>query len=403
MADTEDFAISSLPIDVNEIAVPEKLLALAPWHRPRKQFVREKQWRDYISKLIEKDIVKRQANNTIGGEINFNYLTLAGVDYFDVEVISNVCAYRKVKLTTTNFLSTNKASLMARATLRQESLIKSDKITDRSATYSQRLEDICVPGGQAFRDVQRRGPYHAVNVDACGSITKGKRGYRIIDAIHKIVDLQIKHSTGDWLLFLTADARPDNVDDDVLNALCDAIRQNAKESDEFRVGTLEMFGKSEVDDLESVLQEICQNDDSFVRLFVLGLSKWLLHNGQSVSWDVEALDSYCYSTRGGKDGEIVAPSMPSLAFKFTRRLPSIVDPYQVVETPVTEEEHVKDYSILALRSSAQMPDLDKLLAENSELRGKLATTTYNLLKRAGYEESALEEYVSEYAASPCVA
>ena len=50
-----DLVEDSLPPDIDEDALPLELNALAPWHRPRKQSVRERQWigltRDLINKL----------------------------------------------------------------------------------------------------------------------------------------------------------------------------------------------------------------------------------------------------------------------------------------------------------------------------------------------------------------
>ena len=50
----EDIASEVLPAAVEEAAVPLELLELQSWHRPRKQYIRYKQWAKQTERLIGK-------------------------------------------------------------------------------------------------------------------------------------------------------------------------------------------------------------------------------------------------------------------------------------------------------------------------------------------------------------
>ena len=44
-----------LPPEIEELAVPADLDRIFPWHRPRKQLIREEQWMRYSRHLIERE------------------------------------------------------------------------------------------------------------------------------------------------------------------------------------------------------------------------------------------------------------------------------------------------------------------------------------------------------------
>ena len=44
-----------LPLPTDELAVPVELKKLQPWHRPRKQYIRENQWLLFAKRLINRE------------------------------------------------------------------------------------------------------------------------------------------------------------------------------------------------------------------------------------------------------------------------------------------------------------------------------------------------------------
>ena len=387
-----EFSDTVLPDDVEEIAVPMPLVRLEPWHRPRKQFIRERQWQSCAEMLLDR-LLGGNAPSIRSGKIN--YLTLPGVDYFDVEVIGAVAATRGLGLEAMGFLADLvKDPVKARSQFRSESLIKQGLITDTSVTYPYRFEELATKGGQAYRNVRARAPFHIINVDACGSIARpeAEQSGRIINALFSLVELQLDTMRDPWLLYLTSDVREASLSADVRYGLDGAIRQNAAESDEFRIGVEEVLGLPG-EGLEQALLNAEGVPAKFVTKFSLGFAKWLIHNAENHQWDVKCRPFFCYSTRRyGEEG----PSMPCLAFEFRPRRVNLQDVHGAVNAPMEDEGAMPEYSLEALSRARGMVDVDTLLAGDGALAREFATKQRRLMEGAGYKEEALTEFDNEY-------
>ena len=78
-----------LPARIDELAVPVELNILFPWHKPRKQLVRKRQWLNSSRSLIERG----KGNPGLlpqppHGYPVVSYLTLPGIDYLDVRQLA---------------------------------------------------------------------------------------------------------------------------------------------------------------------------------------------------------------------------------------------------------------------------------------------------------------------------
>lgn len=399
--DGQDLDIPSdvLPEEVEDIAVPMPLVNLEPWHRPRKQFIRERQWVN-CARILLKTLKKRNATSIQSGKIR--YLTLPGVDYFDVEVIGTLAAREKLHLEALGFLTDlAKASVNARSQVRMETLIKRGLITDTSVTYPYRFEDLASEGSQAYREAKTRGPFNIINVDACGSIAlpDAKHSERIINALFRLVELQLNLIREPWLLYLTSDVREDSVSKNVIERLDDAIRKNAEESKNFRLGVVNGLG-AVGQKLEDVLMNADGVPEKFLTKFSLGLAKWLIHNASEQKWDVMCRPFFCYSTR--KHGE-QGPSMSCLAFEFRPRKIVMQDVVGAIDSPNGNKGAnlgvagaMQKYSMEALCKAIKMKDVDKLFAGNDNLAREFAVKQRKLMADAGYKEAALTEFDDKY-------
>jgi len=386
--DNEDMAQSVLAVDIEEIAVPIPLRELQPWHRPRKQYVRERQWKACASNLIDR---LRASNASSIGDGKLKYLTLPGIDYFDVEVVGNAASAKGLSLEATGFLSeAEKEAIRARSEVRADSLIKSGVMEDTSITFPYSFEQIASPNGQAYREVRDRAPFHIVNIDACGSIAppKAQQPSRIINALFSLVELQFQRMADPWCLFLTTDARFDNVSLDVMNAMSNAIRQNAHASAAFRDGATIAIG-DEGEDLERALETSNANPRRFLNKFALGLTKWLLHNANEQGWDLKTKVFFCYST---KPTDEEGASMPCLAFEFKKQPVNMADLYGAVQNPSPQDKNNVDYSMMALDRVQNMTDLDHHFRSNEDDRQEFAAKQRQLLVGAGYSLEALKAF-----------
>ena len=238
MTDEPDRQIAEdvLPVRPDEPALPLPLDELAPWHRVRKQLVREHQWLHYSKRLIEHQRGRPALPELTGGRPEVRYLTLPGMDYLDVRLLAGLCDSLGCRLTSTGFQAGHeKNPFVARARFRQKSLIDAGYITPHSHTFARRFEEISERNSYAYRELERRAPFHIVNVDACGPIAAPTAAHsrRLVEALHRVVELQLGLMKGRWLLFVTTDVRPDSIAQDTLARLREAIYSNADANADF--------------------------------------------------------------------------------------------------------------------------------------------------------------------------
>jgi hypothetical protein len=398
----DDFAEDALPPIVEEDAVPLDLNKLFAWHRPRKQKVRESQWvaltKGLLTKLQQSGALAAQDVQLPDGNVHailpeVRYLTLPGIDYLDVRLLGEAANELGFRLTSLGFLDeAMETRALARARVRQEGLVQAGFISNRSVTLPRALESICWKDGDSLGQLKRQGPYHVVNIDACGSIApiNAAQATRLIEAIHKIVEYQISASRTRWLFFLTVDVRAGNLDGATFEALCDAIRQNAAASADFAEAARDFFDPSKLLPFEDALQAAKQKDErSTLDVFMLGAAKWLLHLVVPKLWTVRMKHSYCYSTTGVEDGPA---TMCALAFEFHPPVPGLPDALGASLLQPAVGGPPGDASMQIVAAAGQVQDLDRLMEADDKIVAQLNLITRKLLEEAGYHAEALQPF-----------
>lgn len=385
----QQIADDVLPVIADDLAVPVELNQLMPWHRPRKQFIRERQWIYFSERLINEQKNTPSLPIPPQGVPEVRYLTLPGTDYLDVRLLGELCLRLDCCLTSTGFLAGGETNpYVARAKVREGALIEAGYITDKSYTFRRRLEDVTSAKGQAYREIQRKGPFHIVNIDACGSIAAPAADHatRLIDAIYRIIEFQFATKSGRWLLFVTADIRHNSIAAETLCRLCKAIYQNADEDEGFRNSVLSLFGENDAD-ITSIVSEISgHTGEKFLKLFSLGFAKWLLHLARAKEWDMHTHSTYCYSTKGKEDE---TPTMVCLAFEFLPPPPGLHDRFQVSRAEPIDIGQSQDTSIRVVTKISEMANLDNRMRACANLREQMVERTKQLLKEIGYSPEVL--------------
>ena len=383
-----------LPPRVDETAVPAPLDRLMPWHRPRKQIVRERQWIRYARELIDSERGKPGLPAPIGALPQVHYLTLPGTDYLDVRLLGELCRQKDCRLKSTGLLAGPPMNPhMARAKLREQALVDAGYVTDESQIYPYRFEEITAVTGMTYRLLEERGPFHIVNVDACGSIAAptAQHSHRLVDALYRVVEFQLTHRADRWLLFVTVDARPDSIDEETLGNLYDAVVKNAQQSASFEAAVLSMVGNTG-GPVDNAMRAVTVRDGApFLRVFALSLSKWLLHFADEADWDTKTHTAYCYSTTQHDDQ---TPTMACLALEFLPRRAGLPDPFAVTRADPAPPNAAIDTSLRAISKIAAMEDLDQALRASPPLHDRMARRTAELLKEAGYPDSVLADLVA---------
>ena len=364
-----------LPARTDELAVPVAL-TIQPWHRPRKQFIREHQWAHFVRRLITKQL--GQPGLQLPHESpEVRYLTLPGIDYLDARLIGELCNELGCELTATGFLAGDERNPhIARANMREDALIKSGYITDRSYTLPRPFEELADLNGQAFQQIKRRGPFHVVNVDACGSVAPPTADHarRLIDAIHRVLAFQFTYKSGPWLLFLTTDAQPESVAPETVRDLWATVESNASDDGDFRDEVLSIFGISGDHDVASVRHSVSKAGQEFLKVFSLGFGKWALHLARKMHRRMKAHSAYCYSTTPEGDA---TPTMACLAFEFRPQSPVDPDPFGVARTGQQAGQEADGQPSDSLRVAMKVGEMDNLdlKMQNQPLREQMASRT----------------------------
>ena len=380
-----------LPAQTDELAVPIELDKLLPWHRPRKQLVREKQWMHFSRQLIEREKGQPGLRGSPNANPEVRFLTLPGIDYLDVRQLADVCQDLDCSLTSIGFQSGGERNTyVARAQLREKSLIDAKRITNQSYTFPRRLEDIVSTSSQAYQELKERGPFHIVNIDACGSIAAPQAAHsnRLIDAMFRIVEIQLELMAGRWLLFVTADVRPDSVAHETMDGLRGAIFANAAANAEFRSRVVPLLAPDKVDIEAAVEAASKRPGTTFLRLFSLGFAKWLLHLARDKNWDMQTHQPYCYSTMPGEDD---TPSMVCLAFEFLPPPPGIQDNFHVARVKPAPGPEQEDTSVHAVNKISNMTNADRKIGSDGPLRNRMVENLRMLLAEVGYNSTLLDE------------
>ena len=386
----QPIADAVLPAEIEELAVPVELSELSPWHRARKQLVREEQWMRLSRQLIRRERGRPGLPAPAGGEPEVRYLTLPGIDYLDVRQLADLCAEFDCCLTSTGFQSGTEGNpYVARAQLREKSLIDAGHITGQSHTFARRFENISHTSSDAYRDLKRRGPFNIVNIDACGSIAPPRADHanRLVEAVYRIVELQLQIMTGRWLLFVTTDVQRESIARETLERLCDTIFANADSNDDFRQLAARLLEPGQTDIRAAARGAAERAGMTFLQLFSLGLAKWFLHLAHKKKWDMQTHHPYCYSTTPRGDG---TPSMACLAFEFLPPAPGLEDRFGVVRAQPAPNPPRVDTSVRAAERIRDMANADVQIETDEILRNRMTENLRSCLEDAGYGAAVLE-------------
>ena len=89
--------------------------------------------------------------------------------------------------------------------------------------------------------------------------------------------------------------------------------------------------------------------------------------------------------------------MPCLAFEFSPRPVQLADQVGAVNIEVAADPAANvNYSMKALERVQQMTNLETKLEQDNLLRRDLANSQFEMLKNAGYQAAALDEFTERF-------
>lgn len=372
------------------VYLPEPVHALvptrefAPWHHPRKQFVRIRQWCSEVQKLAPQ--------LGLGPGDPLRYLTLPGNEMLDIRALHGVVAPLGIKLRYLGFNSVGpNTPAQAELALSQSEVRALSSIDEFSIVVEDRLETVANERSPALEQARKAGPFHAINLDLCDSIAFREIGHSkgsMLEATGKLLELQLQ-SSSPWLLFITTKAEPGLLGDFAKQGFGKAIAANTLASDEFRAKLATLIA-ADLDELDADLDHAWNGQDqTFLRLFCTGLGKWLLSILSNAAPPRElTFLSGCYYQSGPH-----GPDMLSLAFRCGPAAQQLNDPSDILPktAPAAPFSEVGAALDLADRV-AGLFDLDAHLAGDKPLQEKLIRQAGKLMAAARYSEADFEAW-----------
>lgn len=352
------------------------------WHKPRKQYIRRKQWWMEIDSLLTD--VKMPPDNRV-----LRYLTLPSEDMIDVRVLSEELGTKGIKLKYLGYCDVKAGSEYdQRMNLADSAVRESPTVETSSLIVRERLEDTANEASLAFRALHEHGPFHAVNVDLCQNFAKPRveNMHACVDAIGSIVRVQIERLQKTWLLFVTTRVTPSHIDTAHLEAFVQVILDNINQSAEFRAQSSEMFAAEGLALTAKLAQAKDLPFDEFKTLFCMGLGKWLLAyvSQATPQLKVEMLPSYYYSVHAGN------PDMLSLAYRCTLVSQAPMDPSGLVlgagvpPEDVAEQCNEVQLGLKILQRTRELTNLDEYLSSKPTEMTAMITESARFLQLAGY-------------------
>ncbi|VVQ34489.1 hypothetical protein PS947_04069 [Pseudomonas fluorescens] len=247
----------------------------APWHKPRKQYIRNRQWNVAASNLIEHLQLKAK-------DRSLQYLSLPGSDLLDVRSLYTVCAAKEVRL---KFIGLNEITVGDKETT-MDQLISINElhglkyIDPSSDVYEDQLESLCVNKSIAQENIiKRASSYDVINIDLCRSMLESPpqdKQSNYYDALFKLLRHQADNRTEDWLFFVTTRTNQDMVHEGAFRKFVEGLEQIFDVDDAVynRCCELEIFGKDTLVERRIDVDKI--DAPSYNNLLSAGIGKWVL-------------------------------------------------------------------------------------------------------------------------------
>ena len=230
-----------------------------PWHKPRKQYVRDKQWIRLIDDLITKYL---PTDKTI------KYLSLPGDDLLDLRYLHDkVCTPKNLKI---KFLGFNKGEKPgpehdANLEISRDEISRLPFVDQQSKLLPDDIVQISGEKTVAFTESREMAPFDIINIDLCDSIAKegvGEFEENHYDTLNTLMALQ-SFRKEPWLLLLTTRTNTRHVNPQVFNLLKNVYLKNLVTCDGFLRKSTSV---TSVDSQES-LDQYCSKEDGFSNIF----------------------------------------------------------------------------------------------------------------------------------------
>jgi len=358
-----------------------------PWHRPRKQYVRNLQWSKEVSNL---------AGDLGLDSKELRYLTLPGSDLLDIRHLHDtVCVERKLRL---KYLGFNTAAQpddpdQPQLNSTEFSIKRLDFVDSESEVFPGDFRMVGVEHSMSWRRVRRDGHFHAINLDLCGGFAGESKGEGIPNYFRALQWL-LANQAGtreDFVLFLTTRMDEPNIPEDARDKLAILAQSIADSCDDYADELVQSWGidrepGKRVDVTESLKAE---------EVFMLGLTQWIISQAVEMNFKAKVKSFLTYRIGSG-EGEDDLVSI-AIRFKPDPTVPNDnLELAQPVVTPTDPaDKECEQAQIVPGRVEART-NVDSALLESPDDRQRCLEESKSLLASVGYDPDAFLEWASEF-------
>jgi hypothetical protein len=388
--------------DLNEGIVPDELPKhsslsaslrkdFKPWHRVRKQFIREHQWNHEIG-FWAKRYLRREVERPV------RCLVLPGEDLLDVRCLRSGLQREDCEL---RFLGFNNSAMAQerrrRLDVAENAVTQLSKIAKDSHVVGDSFQNIARKTTHAFQALRNYGPFDVVNLDLCDSlIPRGKPGEMEANysALHQLLCYQLERQKTPWLLFATTQVDRETAHQPEINKLAQPLRNNCNEHGSFANELEKIIPRAAFEAVGHALDISPLDANQLINVFGVILGKWLMHplSQSSPRCSVKLLPSYRYSIKPDTKVEML-----SVGFLITPHFTPPVDTTGVstVQTNARQFPSELESAIDLVSVAVGIRDVDGILAGDSALRDKLTNSSADLLAEASYDRDEYLRWVAD--------
>lgn len=375
--DVEDFGLSDeeepaqAVIESEEIAQGEALPpgSFLPWHKPRKQWVRDKQWWGQINLHILPNLK---------GMDTVRYFGLPGDDLLDVRYLQQKLSGSGKSVFILGLLS-NQAGWEA-AQKQLSKALDSDGIHRDSAVEKLNFDHLENPQSLAYQKMAKIGYFDVVNLDFCGNVIGPQLKSRRLDAIQNLLGYQFQVVPQRWLLFLTTRSSRATSCLETFERLAECLDQNlsiAEFWDEFnaRFKTAPLHPNRSLD-------RAALDGQNFIDVYTIGLFKFIVGLAVKNKFKIKMDSVVKYDI----EGEEASSDMISMCLVFTKVLNR---PDGTAQEELTEPS----MALRGLKKLKEMRCVDEIIVEDVDRYVACVKQKIILLEQSGRNVAGYVEEV----------
>lgn len=386
----EDLAVDlGLDIDHSAVSLKRKFL---PWHKPRKQYIRNNQWNSVIVRLVDALDLKGKARS-------LEYLSLPGPDLLDVRALYSVCADKEVRIRFTglNAIAPDDKDATMDQLISLDELRGLQYIDPSSDVHPDHLERLSNKNSIAYQNVIKQAPtYDVINIDLCGSFLESppkEKQSNYYEALFELLRYQADNRTEDWLFFITTRTNKDMVHVEtferfvtVLEGIFDVDKVVYDKCHELGIFSKDVLVDKRID--RSKVDAF-----SFNNLVSAGIGKWVLSalTAETPAYKSKMLKLFGYNV-------LLDPAatcdMISFGFWCTKMPTKAVDAFGLAAgganlSSEDAEVSVSKCRVSVIDSISKIVDVDVHLA-NDEAFEEALSSSVSLMRSARYD---VESYI----------